>query len=637
MARSSRGTAARAAPVIDPRLLTEESVRALLQSFDIGVVLQGPRAEVLYANQAAAAMFGLTVDQVVGRTSRELNFAVVREDGTEVPFSMRPAVQAIETRQPVYSQVLGARRHGSNTVLWLQLTSIPQFAPDGAVTGVVTTFTNITERKHMEAEMRRAGELNREILESAQEGIAVHDRELRYIVWNPYMERMSGLRASDVIGKRPLELFPFMAKGGIYADLEKALAGEIIASRDTPYEVPQTAHHGWTNNNFAPLRDEKGEIIGVVATVRDVTERREEQDKLQQSEALLSQAEQMTNCGSWETNLKTGQVTFSKNLLQFYSLRSAAEWNIEAYWAKIHPVDRKGAHDSLVRAMAECKPFEYTVRYRVPNGSYRVHSVRAIHIPGPDGRAERSIGVVQDITDQMHKEEELRRLSARLLQLQDEERRRIARDLHDSVSQKLLAINLSLTHASQAVGAKNRQGRQALADTRKLVRDLSRGIRSLSYLLHPPMLEELGLASAIEEYARGLSHRSGINLKLDIAKDIGRLPAESEMALFRIVQEALSNIQKHSGSSSGRIRLTRENGDVVLKVSDRGRGMEADAPPQQPVSPETLGVGILGMRERMKQLGGRLDIRFGRRGTTVTARLPIQANLHSSETSHTPR
>jgi len=633
MARSSRGTAARAAPVIDPRLLTEESVRALLQSFDIGVVLQGPRAEVLYANQAAAAMFDLTVDQVVGRTSRELNFTVVREDGTEVPFSMRPAVQAIETRQPVYSQVLGARRHGSNTVLWLQLTSIPQFAPDGAVTGVVTTFTNITERKHMEAELRRAAELNREILESAQEGIAVHDRELRYIAWNPYMERMTGVKASEVIGKHALEPFPFLAETGIYAGLQKALAGEIISSQ----EAAPTGHRRWTNNNLAPLRDEKGEIIGVVATIRDVTERREEQEKLQQSEALLSQAEQMTNCGSWETNLKTGQVTFSKNLLQFYSLRSAAEWNIEAYWAKIHPADRKGAHDSLVRAMAECKPFEYTVRYRVPDGSYRVHSVRAIHIPGPDGRAERSIGVVQDITDQMHKEEELRRLSARLLQLQDEERRRIARDLHDSVSQKLLAINLSLTHASEAVGAKNRQGRQALADTRKLVRDLSRGIRSLSYLLHPPMLDELGLASAIEEYARGLSHRSGINLKLDIAKDIGRLPAESEMALFRIVQEALSNIQKHSGSSSGRIRLTRENGDVVLKVSDRGRGMEADAPPEQPVSPETLGVGILGMRERMKQLGGRLDIRFGRRGTTVTARLPIQANPHSSETSHAPR
>ncbi len=206
------------------------------------------------------------------------------------------------------------------------------------------------------------------------------------------------------------------------------------------------------------------------------------------------------------------------------------------------------------------------------------------------------------------REEELRQLSGRLLQLQDEERRRIARDLHDSASQKLLAISLSLAQLSKSADVRSNRGKQVLTDTRKMVRDLCKEIRSLSYLLHPPLLDELGLASAVEEYVKGFSKRSGIDLEFEMAVDIGRLSPESETALFRIVQEALGNIQKHSGSSTGKTRLTKEHGEIVLEISDSGRGMQAEHLQERQVGPRTLGVGILGMRERMRQLGGRLDI-----------------------------
>ena len=247
---------------------------------------------------------------------------------------------------------------------------------------------------------------------------------------------------------------------------------------------------------------------------------------------------------------------------------------------------------------------------------------RTIQIPGPDGRTERSIGVAQDITDQTRKEEELRQLSACLLQLQDEERRRIARDLHDSVSQKLLTISLNLVQLGKSADLRSKRGKQVLTDTRKMVKDLSKEIRSLSYLLHPPLLDELGLASAVEEYVEGFSRRSGIDLKFEMPVDVGRLSPDSETALFRIVQEALGNIQKHSGSDTGRIRLTKDDGEVVLEIADRGRGMRVKDLQEREVAPSTLGVGILGMRERMRQLGGRLDISSGSRGTTVRATLP---------------
>jgi len=631
MARSSHGTAARAVPAVDPRLPIDEYVRSLLQAFDVGVILHGPRAEVRFANKAALEMSGMTQEQMSGQTSRDLGFIVLQEDGTECPFSMRPVPRAIESRQPVIGQVLGWRRPGSDSVLWTQVTAVPQFASDGTLTGVVNTLTNITTLKDVEAALRRAGELNHQILLSAQEGIAVHDRELRYTLWNPYMERMSGLKAADVIGKRPHELFPFLAEEGIYADLEKALAGKIISSHDTPYIIPQTNRRGWTNNNFAPLRDDKGEIIGVVATVRDITERKHEDEQLRKSEALLSQAEKMTNFGSWERDLKTGKSTLSRNLLQIYGLASEADWDREEYWARIHPEDSKRARANVDRAITACEPFEYIVRYRAPDGTFRVHSLRAIQVPGADGRTERSIGVAQDITDQTRKEEDLRQLSARLLQSQDEERRRIARDLHDSASQKLLAISLSLAQLGKSADVRGKRGKQVLADTRKMVKDLSKEIRSLSYLLHPPLLDELGLASAVEEYVKGFSQRSGLNLEFEMPADIGRLSSESETALFRIVQEALGNIQKHSGSSKGRIRLTKENGEIVLEITDSGRGARAEDLQDREVRASALGVGILGMRERMRQLGGRLDISLGSRGTTVRAMVPLRADIDNAD------
>jgi signal transduction histidine kinase len=161
-----------------------------------------------------------------------------------------------------------------------------------------------------------------------------------------------------------------------------------------------------------------------------------------------------------------------------------------------------------------------------------------------------------------------------------------------------------------------------------MVKSLSREIRSLSYLLHPPGLDELGLAAAIEEYAGGFSQRSGIDVELDLSSEVGRLPQESETALFRIVQEALGNIQKHSGSSKSKIRLVRDSGHNVLEVTDAGRGMPARNLKKKLVAQSPLGVGILGMRERMRQLGGRIEISSGSWGTTVKAMLPLRGEVH---------
>jgi len=215
----------------------------------------------------------------------------------------------------------------------------------------------------------------------------------------------------------------------------------------------------------------------------------------------------------------------------------------------------------------------------------------------------------------------LRELSARLLQLQDDERRRIARELHDSVGQMLAALTMNLSTVRLDVERLVKTA-HALSDSENLVQEMSTEVRTISHLLHPPLLDEAGLLSALRWYVEGFSQRSKINVDLDLPEDFGRLPRESETAIFRVVQECLTNIHRHSGSSAARIRLRQRDGEIVVEISDKGKGIPPEKR-EEMSSAGTPGVGIRGMRERLRQLGGRLDLTSNTTGTVVTVRLPI--------------
>jgi PAS domain S-box-containing protein len=230
------------------------------------------------------------------------------------------------------------------------------------------------------------------------------------------------------------------------------------------------------------------------------------------------------------------------------------------------------------------------------------------------------VAVVRDITERKQTEEALRRLSVSLLQTQDEERRRIARELHDSTGQKLAALAMNLSLIGKSAGSLDPPARKALADGVALLDQSSQEIRTLSYLLHPPLLDERGLGAAVRWFADGFSQRSGVQVTLEVPQDLQRLPEEIEMALFRIVQEGLTNTHRHSGSSTATIRLTVDENHVRLAVQDAGKGLPE---PRMVDDDAALGVGITGMRERVKQLGGQMKMKSGPRGTTVSVTLPL--------------
>jgi PAS domain S-box-containing protein len=237
---------------------------------------------------------------------------------------------------------------------------------------------------------------------------------------------------------------------------------------------------------------------------------------------------------------------------------------------------------------------------------------------------QRWLQVHSDITGRKRAEEELRNLSGRMLNLRDTERRRLARELHDSAGQLLVAATVNLSLFEEHLGNVEPEAARFLSESNKLIAQALSEIRTISHLLHPPLLDEVGLTSALRWYVDGFSERSKIKVELRLPENLGRLRRELELAVFRIVQEGLTNIHRHSGSTTAEIAIEKSRELLKLRVQDHGKGIN-----QQPAGASenqkrvTHGVGIRGIQERVRQLGGQMLIRSGDWGTAIECEFPL--------------
>ncbi len=482
--------------------------------------------------------------------------------------------------------------------------------------------TEVTRRTWAELIAKENEEKFRLLVSGIQDHAIIRvDLEGRIITWNLGAERLFGFRSSEILGEPFLRLYNSCESDTPQRHLRTALEQGHV--NDECQQVRKDGTQFWATADVTLLRNEQGQPRGFAVITRDITERKQQREEIERREAQLN---------AFFSNAPVGLAIIDKDL---YFQR------INAPFAQLNGLDsREQVGKPLKDVIADLSSHIQPLLRKVASTGEPVLN-QEIRGPVPstpgatgwwlksffpitkDGDVVTQMGiVVQDITGLKRAETAVRRLTGRLLQIRDDERRRLARDLHDSLGQTLTAVKMNLSYLGRDTSKFDERGRNAITESKELVDNTLKEVRTLSHLLHPPMLDDVGLVAAIRWFANGFSERSSIHVELNLPSDLPRLATELETTIFRVVQESLTNVHRHSGSATATVRLQTEDNQLHLFVIDQGRGIALE---QLSFRQENaaLGVGLLGMRERLRQLRGELEIASGSQGTSIHVTIPL--------------
>ena len=574
--------------------------RVFVETMNEGAAVVAGDGTIVYSNRRFADMVGMPLDRVIGSSFQQF----VSQDACPFPEGLQEEQGATGYRSECEV------RCADGTAVPVQLSARPM-ETDG-LRRLCIIATDISDRKLAEEKLLASEKQLRLIFSQIPAAVWTTDKNLHILSASGAVLSPALLRPEELVGKtlqefldNPEELSPplvahLAALKGAHRTYEYNLAGNIFSV------------------NVQPLRNVFDEIAGVIGVALDVTENKRAVASVAKLAAIV-ESSQDAIYGSTISGYITSWNRGAEQLFGYPAGEVAGQ-----HISIITPEDRRNEPAEFLERLKRgevVRPFE-TVRRR-KDGSLVDVSVTVSVVKDPMGRITGVSAIAHDITDRKQVESELKELSARLLRVQDEERRNMARELHDSVIQGLAAavINLSLLKDTLQLDP---EGARTLDETLKIIEESVREIRTFSYLLHPPLLDVNGLQSALRWYVEGYSKRSGVQVELDLPNGRERLGNEIELTLFRIVQESLTNIHRHSGGNRATIRMRRTAKDVILVVADDGHGMDAESLEKVRREGAVLGVGIAGMKQRLQQLGGRLEIKSGGGGTAVTASVPVE-------------
>lgn len=343
------------------------------------------------------------------------------------------------------------------------------------------------------------------------------------------------------------------------------------------------------------------------------------------AERRLAQTCEFVGAILWRADPETLQFTYvsgqARAILGYWLERWTGETN---FWQRhLFPDDRERVAAVCEKILRERSRRDFEFRMIGVHGQI-VWFHAAAEVAERYGRPPELTGVMNDITDLKRAEERIRALTSRLMRLQDDERRHISRELHDSLAQYLTSIKINVELVKRESTSIEERHRALLAESSETLDRCVQEVRSVSYLLHPPLLDELGLLAALRWFTAGFAERSGIEVNLNTPDEFSRLPEEMELAVFRIVQESLTNVQRHSRSEAAWVTLSEHKDRVELRISDSGVGVSAEIIEQIKQGRAIEGVGLRGMHERVRELGGQMEIESSGLGTAVLAVFPLQ-------------
>jgi len=457
------------------------------------------------------------------------------------------------------------------------------------------------------------------VVENLEEMIVVVDRDYRYLMANRAYLKFRAAQREQFIGRHAREVVsPQVFETVIKPKLDECFQNHVVKFELT-YSYPHLGERNLSISYF-PIIGPTG-VERVASVLQDITERKRAQELIRQerdrAQRYLDIADVILLALDAEGRITLINRKGCATLGWEESELMGRDWVETCLPARIRRELSASFHSLLDGDVAY---IENPVVTR--SGEERIIGWHNSILRDRDERVIGTLSSGEDITERKRFESALRHLSGRLLQAQDDERRKVARELHDGVGMYVTGLSLALGKIRTFLDEKNPEHEKVVAECRDLIHSAAGEIRSISYLLHPPTIEEMGLVSALEWLVRGFSSRSGIAISLQLATDLCRLKAETELTLFRVTQEALNNVYRHSGSSTASVRLFCESETVVVEITDQGQGMQPFAVGSAP----EFTVGISGMRERVQDVGGKFSIEsVAGEGCTVRATLPLTA------------
>ena len=620
----------RASRIASPE--AEEQLRLLVENLrDYAIFTLDTEGRVASWNAGAERIQGYPAHEVISK-----HFSVFypqEELRSGKPFALLETV----TKEGHFEEE-GWRVRKDGSRFWASTVITALREPGGRLAGYGAVVRDFSERKRADEALRLSEERFRLLVQGIRDyAIFMLDPEGRISSWNEGAEQIKGYKASEVIGKHFSIFYPEedLRRGKPAWELE--VATRTGHFEDRSWRLRKDGSRYWANVIITALRDSEGRLYGFGKVTCDITDQRNAEEALRISEERFRLLVQGVSDYAIFMLDRTGHVTSWNEGAQRIKGYKAGEI-IGKHFSVFYPeADVKAGRPelNLRRAIEAGRVEEEGWRVR-KDGSRFWASVVITALKDDSGALYGFSKVTRDTSEKRKtqqalegSERSLRELSGRLLRMQDEERGRLGRELHDTIGQYLSALKMSLEILGSTPAAKTAD---SLAECIRIADQCIREVRTISYLLYPPMLEEMGLQTAIEWHVDGFTKRSGIQVDCEVQPDLGRLPRDVEVAVFRIFQESLTNIHRHSGSPTAEVRLWLEDGKVILEVRDKGKGAPASILEFSNDALGTLGVGLRGMRERVRQLGGKLELSSSEKGMTVRAVVPVGLASHASAT-----
>jgi PAS domain S-box-containing protein len=586
---------------------TEAYLILLLEQLPVAVWATDRDLRITHSVGAGLAAIGLQPHQLVGQT----------------------LFQYFQTDDPDFWFIRHTRRAlaGASIRLesdWLGRHYQTRFEPlrkENRIIGVVGVAMDITERQQAEEALRHSEERFRQVAENIQEVIWMKDTRTRQVLYvSPAYERVWG-RSRQSLHERPSSFMEV-----IHPD-DRARIQAIVDSQeqwqrsDCEYRIlhPNGAVR-WIHDRCFPVHNEHGQVYRLVGIAEDITDRKRTEEALERSEAEFRAMFELAGVGKGQVDVSTRRFLRVNRKMCEITGYSADELYGMTFSDITHPDDRSKDLEGFMRVMSgEAKDYALEKRYLRKDGTIIWIHLTVTLVHDADGKPVRSVAVIQDISARRRAEEKLQDyagrlqdLSRRLMEVQEQERRHFARELHDEIGQALTGLNLALETVARLPNEGLRDG---LANAQALAKETTAQVRDLSLRLRPSMLDDLGLRPALLWHFNRYSKQTGVQVDFQVTGLESRLPAEVETAAYRIIQEALTNVARHAGVGAVDVCVRQEDGELFLAVADKGVGFDAAV---------VRGTsGISGMYERVTLLGGQLAIESQPgAGTRLIATLP---------------